>query len=137
MKSLTGIKALTSAQKLHYRTTLFEELLPMAASALKHDHDIIIIKIAESLKVFWYEEVVGRWIEITICKCWIIYGKRFPSFPLHRKKLSKLFLSNFVTQQILNFICEINCITAATTDVRYFARSKCKLYIANIGFIEL
>ena len=91
MKSLTGIKALTSAQKLHYRTTLFEELLPMAASALKHDHDIIIIKIAESLKVFWYEEVVGRWIEITICKCCIIYGKRFQVFLCTEKSFPSFF----------------------------------------------
>ena len=36
--------ALTSAQKLHCRTTIFAEHLPMTASALKHDHDMIIIK---------------------------------------------------------------------------------------------
>ena len=52
MKSLTGPKALTSAQKLHCRTTNFAERLPMTASALKYDHDTIIIKSAESLKLF-------------------------------------------------------------------------------------
>ena len=35
----------------------------MTASYLKYDH-ISIIKSAESLKVYWYEEVAGRWIEI-------------------------------------------------------------------------
>ena len=57
---------MTSAQKLHCRT----ERLPMTASALKYDHVIslyhyynfmiIIIKSAESLNLFWYEEVTGR-----------------------------------------------------------------------------
>ena len=36
-------KALTSAQKLHWRTTTFEERLPTTASALKHVYDIIKI----------------------------------------------------------------------------------------------
>ena len=57
------LKALTNAQKLHWRTTIFAEHLPMAASALKHGNDIII-KNAESLKLFWYEEVAGRWVDI-------------------------------------------------------------------------
>ena len=34
--------ALTSAQKLQCRRTIFAERLPMLASALKHDLDIII-----------------------------------------------------------------------------------------------
>ena len=59
--------ALTSTQKLHCRTTIFAEALTMTASALKHDHDVIIIKSAKSLKLFWYQEVAGRWIEIKIC----------------------------------------------------------------------
>ena len=50
--------ALASAQKLHFRT-IFAERLPMTASALKHDHDMIIIKSAKSLKLFRYEEVAG------------------------------------------------------------------------------
>ena len=38
----------------------------MTASTLKHDHDIIIRKSAESLKLFWYEEVA---VEADIQKC--------------------------------------------------------------------
>ena len=61
MKSLLAfIKAWTSAQKLHCRTTFFEERLPMTASAMKHDHNIIMIKNTESLKLFSHEEVAGR-----------------------------------------------------------------------------
>ena len=36
-----------------------EERLPMTASAI-HDHDFTIIKSAESLKLFWYEEEAWR-----------------------------------------------------------------------------
>ena len=117
MKSFTCISqslddALTSAQNLHCGTTIFAERLLMTASAFKHDPNIIIIKAAESLKLFWCEEVAGRWIEI---KYYIIYWKSFPSFPIHRKKFSFLFLVNLVPQQILSFLfcislCEINCI---------------------------
>ena len=32
------------------------ERLPMTASGLKYDHDIVIIKMPESLKLLWYEE---------------------------------------------------------------------------------
>ena len=46
---------------------MFAERLPMTASAFKHDHDINIIKSAESLKLFWYEEIREQWIEIKIC----------------------------------------------------------------------
>ena len=49
----------------------------MTTSALKYDHDIIIIKRAESVKPFWYEEVAGRWIEIKVCWYYIVYGKSF------------------------------------------------------------
>ena len=51
--------ASTSAQKLHCRTTIFAEFLPMTVSALKKEHDIIITKSAESLKLFLYVEVAG------------------------------------------------------------------------------
>ena len=61
------LKALASAQNLHCRTTIFAEHLPMTASAFTHDHDIIIIKGTESLKIFSYEEVAGRWIGTKIC----------------------------------------------------------------------
>ena len=53
-------------QKIHFRTTSFEERIPMIASTLEHDHDIIIRKSAESLELFWYEGVARRWIEIKI-----------------------------------------------------------------------
>ena len=57
------LKVLTSAQNLHCRTTIFAEHLPMTASTFKHDHDLITIKSAESLKLFWYGKVAaGRWI---------------------------------------------------------------------------
>ena len=46
------LKVLTSAQELHCRTTVFEERLPMFFSALKHDHEIILIKSAESSKLW-------------------------------------------------------------------------------------
>ena len=39
----------------------------MTASALKNDHDIIVIQIAKSLKLFSHEEVAGRRVEIKIC----------------------------------------------------------------------
>ena len=58
--------ALTSAQKPNCRTNIFAEHLPMTASALKHDNDMIIIKSSKSLKVFSDEEAAGRWIEINI-----------------------------------------------------------------------
>ena len=52
--------ALTSAQKPNCRTTIFAEHLPMTASALKHDNDMIIIKSSKSFKVFSDEEAAGR-----------------------------------------------------------------------------
>ena len=86
------LKALTSAQKLHCRTTIFEERLPMTATALKHDHDIII-KSAECL--FWYEEVAGNII--------LFMEKAFQVFQC-TEKFFMLFLSNFVPLQSVNFI---------------------------------
>ena len=67
MKSLSGIsQGFDKSQKLHCRTAISAESLPMNASALKDDHDIII-KSGKSLKLLWYKEVAGRWIEIKIC----------------------------------------------------------------------
>ena len=62
-------------QLFNCRTTIFDEHLPVTASALKYNHDIIIIKIVESLKLFWYEEVTGRWVEIKVC-CIILFIKK-------------------------------------------------------------
>ena len=45
MKSLTGIfKALISVQMLHCRTIILAVCLPMTASVLKHDYDIVTVK---------------------------------------------------------------------------------------------
>ena len=57
------LKALISAQKLHCK----KKHLLMATPALKYDHDIIIIKYVESLKLFLYKEAAARWIDIKIC----------------------------------------------------------------------
>ena len=61
MKSLTGIsQGFGKCIKATFRATISEERLLMTASASKYDHDIIIVKSAESLKLFRYEEVAGR-----------------------------------------------------------------------------
>ena len=52
------------------------------------------IKSVERLKLFWYEEVTGRWIEIKFCWYYIVYGKGFWSFSMSRKQ-STLFHSKF------------------------------------------
>ena len=49
MTSLTGIsQGFDNCTKATFRATISEKRLPMTASVLKHDHDIIIIKRAES-----------------------------------------------------------------------------------------
>ena len=72
-------------QLFNCRTTIFEEHLPVTASALKYDHDIIIIKIVESLKLFWYEEVTERWVEINICYIILFIKKAFQVFQCTEK----------------------------------------------------
>ena len=95
------LKALTSAQKLYCRTTIFEEPLLMTASVLKYDHDIIIIKSAQNLKLFSYGEVAGRWTKKNLLILYYLW-KSFPSFPVNGKKFSMLFLFDVFPQQILN-----------------------------------
>ena len=95
------LKALTSAQKLYCRATIFEEPLLMTASVLKYDHDIIIIKSAQNLKLFSYGEVVGRWTKKNLLILYYLW-KSFPSFPVNGKKFSMLFLFDVFPQQILN-----------------------------------
>ena len=95
------LKALTSAQKLYCRTTIFEEPLLMTASVLKYDHDIIIIKSAQNLKLFSYREVAGRWTKKNLLILYYLW-KSFPSFPVNGKKFSMLFLFDVFPQQILN-----------------------------------
>ena len=53
--------------KKHCRASIFDERLPVTIYALNYDHDIITIRSTGRLKLFWYEEVAGRWIEIKIC----------------------------------------------------------------------
>ena len=88
---LLTLKALTSAPKLQCRSTILEEHLLMTASALKYDHDIIIIKSAESLKLFSYEEIVGRSIEKKIAN--IIMEKAFKVFQCIEKSFPCFFFS--------------------------------------------
>ena len=95
------LKALTSAQKLYCRTTIFEEPLLMTASVLKYDHDTIIIKSAQNLKLFSYGEVAGRWTKKNLLILYYLW-KSFPSFPVNGKKFSMLFLFDVFPQQILN-----------------------------------
>ena len=67
MKSLTGISQdFDKCTKATLQNNYFYRRPPMTASGLKHDHDMII-KSGKSLKLFWYKEVAGRWIEIKIC----------------------------------------------------------------------
>ena len=63
----------------------------MTASALKYDHDIIIIKSAESLKLFSYEEIVGRSIEKKIAN--IIMEKAFKVSQCIEKSFPCFFFS--------------------------------------------
>ena len=74
------LKALASAQNLHCKTTISAERLPVTVSAFKHDHDIFIIKSADSRKI-------NRNKNLLI----FYYGKSFPSFPMHRKKVFHAF----------------------------------------------
>ena len=68
MKSLTCIpQDIDKSSKATLQHNYFWKTLTKTASALKHDHDIITIKSAKSLKLFWYGEVAGRCREINIC----------------------------------------------------------------------
>ena len=68
MKFITAIsQGFDKCTKLHCRPTIFEELVPMTATDLKYDHDIFIIKSAEILKLFCYEEVAGGSILTELC----------------------------------------------------------------------
>ena len=53
MKSLPGIsQGFDKCAKTTLQKKYFEERLPMTASALKYDHDIIKIKSTKNLKLF-------------------------------------------------------------------------------------
>ena len=68
MKFLTGIsQGFDKCTKATLQNNYFWGTPLDGCFCLKYDHDIIIIKSAESLKLFLYEEVAGRWIEIKIC----------------------------------------------------------------------
>ena len=67
MRSLTGTsQGFDKSAKVTLQNNYFEERLPMSASALKYDGNIIIIKSTRSLKLRWYEEAAGRWIKLEI-----------------------------------------------------------------------
>ena len=73
-QSQTFLKVLKSARKLYCRTFIIAERLPMSASALKHDHDIIIIKNVSNtfdikkhrvyLKIQWACRMDRRYFEL-------------------------------------------------------------------------
>ena len=84
------LQALTSAQKLYCRTTIFEEPLLMTASVLKYDHDIIIIKSAQNLKLFSYGEVAGRWTKKNLLILYYLW-KKLSKFSSERKKVFHAF----------------------------------------------
>ena len=105
MKSLTGIfKGFDKCTKASLQNNYFWGTPPDDCFCLERSSRYNYNKSAESLKLFWYEEVAGRWIETKICWYYIIYWKSFPSFPVHSKKFYMLFLFNFIPQQILNFL---------------------------------
>ena len=57
MKSLTGIsQCFGKCTKGTYKSCIFAEHVPMTAFALKHDHDIIILKYAKALKLFYMKK---------------------------------------------------------------------------------
>ena len=76
MKPLIGISQSFNKYTKATLPSKYFSRAPITASALKQDNDIITIKSTESLKLFWYEEVARRWIEIN----W----KSFPSFSTHK-----------------------------------------------------
>ena len=70
----------------------------MTASSLRHDHDITMRKSAESLKLFWYEKVAGRWIEKKLLMLYYLWKKQsLPSSHMQSKKFSMPFFSTSST----------------------------------------
>ena len=69
MKYITGIsQGFDNYTKSSLQNNYFWGMPPSDCFCLEtwswyHD----TVKIAQSLKLFWYEEVAGRWIEIRIC----------------------------------------------------------------------
>ena len=68
MKSLTCIsQGFGKCTKSTLQNSYFWGTPPDDYFCVEIDLHIIIIKSADSLKLFWYEEVAGKWIEIKIC----------------------------------------------------------------------
>ena len=79
-------------------------------------------------------------MEIKICYYYIIYGKSFPSFPVHRKKFFFSFQLCSTANSKFSFhvsLCEINCFKIETmclvSKCIYFNRdSLCSIYFDGI-----
>ena len=71
-------------------------------------------KSVESLKVFWYEEVVGTWMKIKICWYYINYGKRLSKFSNEQKNIFHAYSFQLCSKANSKFafnvsLYEINC----------------------------
>ena len=104
----------------------------MTTSSLKYDHNIIIINSAESLKLFWYDQVARRWAEIKNLQILYYLWKKLSKFCNAQKKVSHAFSFQLCSTANSKFsfydsLCEINCIKIQTMSLVsksiYFSRS--------------
>ena len=92
----------------------------MTASALKHDHNVIVIKIVQSLKLFRCEEVASRKINRNKFGNIILFmQKAFTNFSNAQKKVFPAFSFQFYSTANCKFSfyisrCEINSIKIQT-----------------------
>ena len=101
--SQTFFKALTSAQKLHCRTTIFDECLLMTASTLKHDTiSLCYIKCWEFKTIFIWRSSrkINRNKNLLILYYLL---KKLSKFSNAQKKFSMLFLFNLVWHFLFMF----------------------------------
>ena len=94
----------------------------MTTSSLKYDHNIIIINSAESLKLFWYDQVARRWAEIKNLQILYYLWKKLSKFCNAQKKVSHAFSFQLCSTANSKFsfyvsLCEINCIKIQTVSL--------------------
>ena len=83
----------------------------MTVSDLKYDHNIITIKSAESLRVFWNEEVAGTWMKMkTLHYLW----NKLSKFSNEQKKVFHAYSFQLCSKANSKFafnvsLYEINC----------------------------
>ena len=101
IKSLTGIfQGFGKCTKATLQNDYFWGTLPDDCFCIETYLDIIMIKSAENLKLFSYEEVAGRWIEINLLILYYLW-KKLPKFSmlflfnLFRSKFELFFLFHF------------------------------------------